>query len=233
MMKKGGYGIVVQEVMRNKELSPEAKAIYAYLSSVTGTDDRCFPSIDTMLRDMAMSRNRLTKHMNQLIEFGVVEKTRERTQTGFGRNIYKITHRVNKKNVEYIYQALQNETLRSEELENQELENYTTTNNNTTNNNTTNNNRESNGFAPPTVKEVAAYCEENGFKTDPEVFVSYYNSKGWMIGKNQMTDWKQAVITWEKREEGSSQPKPVPTKFHNFKQHQYEGGELDKFFVNQ
>ena len=26
----------------------------------------------------------------------------------------------------------------------------------------------------------------------------FYESKGWMIGKNRMKDWKAAVRTWEK-----------------------------------
>ena len=222
---------MVQEVMRNRDISPEAKAIYAYLSSIAGTGSICYPSIDTIQYEMGMSRARVTKYMNQLIEFGAVEKTRERSKRGFGRNVYKVTHKLEvQEDVKNIYLTLQNLTLEGGTLQKETLERVATNNNNNNNNNN-NINRESNSFAPPTVEEVTAYCKENGFKTDPEVFVSYYGSKDWMIGKSQMTDWKQAVITWEKREAGSSQPKP--TKFHNFEQHQYENGELDKFFVNQ
>ena len=53
-------------------------------------------------------------------------------------------------------------------------------------------------FVPPTVEEVAAYCKERGNNVDPEQFVDFYSSKGWMIGKNKMKDWKAAVRTWEK-----------------------------------
>ena len=55
-------------------------------------------------------------------------------------------------------------------------------------------------FVPPTVEEVRAYCLERGSKVDPEVFVSFYASKGWMIGKNKMRDWQAAVVTWEKKQ---------------------------------
>ena len=41
-----------------------------------------------------MSKNRLMKHMGQLIAFGVVEKVRERNGNIYGRNIYKITHEI-------------------------------------------------------------------------------------------------------------------------------------------
>lgn len=59
-------------------------------------------------------------------------------------------------------------------------------------------------FIPPTVDEVRAYCAARGNSIDPEAFVSFYASKGWMIGKNKMKDWKQAVITWETKRKGEN-----------------------------
>lgn len=52
-------------------------------------------------------------------------------------------------------------------------------------------------FGPPTVEEVQAYCTERGNSVDAEAFIDFYESKGWMIGKNKMKDWKAAVRTWE------------------------------------
>lgn len=52
-------------------------------------------------------------------------------------------------------------------------------------------------FNPPTVEEVRAYCTERGNSVAPEAFIDFYESKGWMIGKNKMKDWKAAVRTWE------------------------------------
>lgn len=54
-------------------------------------------------------------------------------------------------------------------------------------------------FAPPTVSEVAAYCRERNNGIDPQAFVDFYASKGWMVGKTKMHDWKSAVHTWEHR----------------------------------
>ena len=54
-------------------------------------------------------------------------------------------------------------------------------------------------FNKPTILEVKNYCILRKNNIDPEAFISFYESKGWMIGKNKMKDWKQAVITWEKR----------------------------------
>jgi len=62
-------------------------------------------------------------------------------------------------------------------------------------------------FVPPSVEEVASYCFERHNSVDPESFVNFYASKGWMVGKNKMKDWKAAVITWEKREKSTAIPK--------------------------
>ena len=53
-------------------------------------------------------------------------------------------------------------------------------------------------FKPPTVEEVKAYCDSRNNGIDAESFVAFYTSKNWFIGKNKMTNWKMAVITWEK-----------------------------------
>lgn len=61
------------------------------------------------------------------------------------------------------------------------------------NNNTMKNKRSNIGgsrFIKPSAEEVRAYCKERGNNVDPEAFVNFYNSKGWMIGKNHMKDWK-------------------------------------------
>jgi hypothetical protein len=53
-------------------------------------------------------------------------------------------------------------------------------------------------FVPPAVEDVKAYCEEKGFTFDPEAFVAYYESNGWMVGKSKMKNWKAACITWQR-----------------------------------
>lgn len=53
-------------------------------------------------------------------------------------------------------------------------------------------------FAPPTIEEIFLYCSERKNKVDAERFFNFYESKGWMVGKNKMKDWKAAVRTWEK-----------------------------------
>lgn len=59
-------------------------------------------------------------------------------------------------------------------------------------------------FVPPTVEQVRAYCQERRNNVDAEHFVSFYDSKGWKVGKDKMKDWQAAVRTWERMNKSSS-----------------------------
>tara|TARA_R110002020_G_scaffold11041_2_gene42048 strand:+ start:136 stop:756 length:621 start_codon:yes stop_codon:yes gene_type:complete len=54
-------------------------------------------------------------------------------------------------------------------------------------------------FNKPKLSEVNDYCLERKNNIDAEAFIDFYESKGWMVGKNKMKDWKAAVRTWEKK----------------------------------
>jgi hypothetical protein len=62
-------------------------------------------------------------------------------------------------------------------------------------------------FEKPTLKEVSCYCNERNNGINSESFINYYDSKGWMIGKNKMKDWKAAVRTWEQNTNKTEQQK--------------------------
>lgn len=66
-------------------------------------------------------------------------------------------------------------------------------------------------FKPPTLEEVKEYCWERNNGIDAQSFIDFYSSKGWMIGKNKMKDWKAAIRTWEQRNN-----RPAPTTSQGF-----------------
>lgn len=55
-------------------------------------------------------------------------------------------------------------------------------------------------FTPPSVDEVAAYCQERGNAVDAQRFVDFYASKGWKVGSAGMKDWRAAVRNWERQD---------------------------------
>ncbi len=56
-------------------------------------------------------------------------------------------------------------------------------------------------FMPPPLEEVKNYCQERKNQVNAEKWFDFYESKGWMIGRNKMKNWKAAVRTWEKNYE--------------------------------
>lgn len=62
-------------------------------------------------------------------------------------------------------------------------------------------------FSPPSVDDVRRHCAEKGYTFDPEAFVSFYASKGWTVGRSPMRDWRQACVTWQKREGPAASPR--------------------------
>ena len=57
-------------------------------------------------------------------------------------------------------------------------------------------------FVPPTVDQVKEYCQSRSNNVDSNKFVDFYSSKGWMVGKTKMKDWKASVRTWEAKDGG-------------------------------
>lgn len=88
----GGYGTVYKEVMKNNDLSIEAKAIYSYLTTYAGSKDIAFPSIKLICYELNISEKRFYKHRKELLDKKIISKHRERTENGFSKTIYTINH---------------------------------------------------------------------------------------------------------------------------------------------
>lgn len=54
-------------------------------------------------------------------------------------------------------------------------------------------------FVKPTIEEVQAYITEKNYSINASDFIDFYESKGWMVGRNPMKDWRASVRTWERR----------------------------------
>ncbi|MGB3161578.1 MAG: DnaD domain protein [Carnobacterium sp.] len=86
-----GYGVIPKLVMKDKDLTIEAKAIYAYISSYAGNGTEAFPSIELICSDLDIGENRFHKHKKSLISKGYIEVRRERDGKGvWGKNVYTI-----------------------------------------------------------------------------------------------------------------------------------------------
>jgi predicted phage replisome organizer len=90
-------------------------------------------------------------------------------------------------------------------------------------------------FTPPTVDEVEAYAKEKGYTGfSAERFVDYYESKGWVVGKSPMKDWKAAVRGWASRDQSERRAvKPQENPALNYAQREYKDEDYgDDFYVD-
>jgi predicted phage replisome organizer len=53
-------------------------------------------------------------------------------------------------------------------------------------------------FKKPTAEEVETYARDIGFNVDAQHFIDYYESKGWLVGKTPMKDWKATLRNWKR-----------------------------------
>ena len=68
-------------------------------------------------------------------------------------------------------------------------------------------------FKPPTFEEVKAYCDERKNGIDPQHFIDYQQSRGWVLSNGKkMVDWRATIRTWEQRNK-----KPEPEDNQLFK----------------
>ena len=72
-----------------------------------------------------------------------------------------------------------------------------------------------NKFIKPTIEEIEEYIKEKKFTFSAEYFYDHYESKGWMIGKNKMKDWKAACRNWarmdkNKEKENNKETDEIP-----------------------
>jgi len=123
-----GYGLSPKLVMIDTDLSIEAKAIYAYLSSYCGNGSTAFPSIELIQHHLKISKNRFYKYRNELINKGYVKIKRRREGQKAISNLYILS-----------LELPQFEDIQFEDIQFEDIQNEDTNNNNLINNNLINN----------------------------------------------------------------------------------------------
>ena len=188
MDKPNYYAVIPAEVRYSKKLTPNAKLLYAEITALSNMNGKCTASTQYFCRLYEVSRASIQNWLKLLEKNGYITrdvKYRQGSKEILSRSIKLV--------------------------DNPSLNIYTdNTNININNTNLTDSNRKA-FFKKPTLDQVKDYCIERNNNVDAEAFIAFYESKGWMVGSNKMKNWKQAIITWEKRET----KKPTMGKLHS------------------
>lgn len=83
-----GYGQIPKMLTKDKDLSIEAKGIYAYMASYAGGGESAFPRVSQICNDLNISEDRYFKHRKPLIEKGYVTIKKNTKKGKFDNNVY-------------------------------------------------------------------------------------------------------------------------------------------------
>jgi len=72
--------------------------------------------------------------------------------------------------------------------------------NNTSLNNTDIGGKPPKRFTKPSLAQVTEYKNQNQYISNPQAFLDYHESRGWVVGRSPMKDWKGAFRRWESNE---------------------------------
>ena len=201
MEKKGYYAIIPASVRYDKRLPANAKLLYGELTALSNEKGYCWAGNDYFAGLYEVSKTSVSKWVSALRDTGYIE-----IQLEYAEGTKQILHRYIRIVKDPIEEKL-NTPLRKvkDPIEEKLIDNTTV---NTTSNNTKNKGR----FTPPTLTEVIEQCNFSGANIDPQGFIDFYESKGWMIGKNKMKCWKSAIRTWARKDKEKSQARTVKQK---------------------
>lgn len=153
-----GYGIVFKRVMKDKNLSIEAKGLYSYLSAYAGADESSFPSVSLIKYELNIGKQRYQRARKELEDTGYLVVTRKQNGNIYGSNLYTVMHeprRVDSRPVD-------SQPVEIQSVDNQPTTINSSTINSSTINSNTNNNDTSNSCSSGQQSPFDFY-QENGF----------------------------------------------------------------------
>lgn len=184
---------------KEKRMSLKAKGL---LSEMLSLPDDWDYSVLGLTEINLESRNCINSILNELEEFGYLQRTRNYVNGKIDSWTYDIYEKP-------LYPK--NEDIENVDIEKLDIENRPQLNNKELNNKELNNKQYKENakrkFSKPTLEEINQYCLERNNGINAEAFYDFYESKDWYVGKNKMKDWKACVRTWERREETKAKPR--------------------------
>ena len=86
-----GYGIVSQLPMKDREMSIQAKGVYAYLVSCAGNDKQTYPTKEKMCYDLGIKKvDTLSKYIKQIQARGYIKIIKTKRDNLKYKNVYLI-----------------------------------------------------------------------------------------------------------------------------------------------
>ena len=193
-VKSDSYITIANTFLKDKNLSNKAKGVLAMILALPDNWDFCIKGMVSITKDGEAS---LRSAINEMKENGYCAMKPVRINNKIARWKYlfsgeKLTEELlcdflHVENLNEGNQAQYNNLINEEKVKNKK---------------SLSNDIPKKRFKKPTIEEIQAYIKEKKRHFDAERFFDYYESKGWLVGKSPMKDWKAACRTWEHSRQG-------------------------------
>ena len=171
------------EIWQNRSLSWNEKILLMEIDSFTAKDRECYISNEYIAELLGVSVSWASKCLSHLLELGLVRVVKFDGRKRYVESTIQFKADLNESSMQG--------GIKVPHTDNNE---YININNNSLYK------KGSSRFQKPTIEEIRQYCQEKGYNVDAEQFFNFYESKGWVVGKSPMKNWRAAVSTWNKRE---------------------------------
>ena len=197
--KPNFFAIIPSGVRYDKDLTPNAKLLYAEITSLLSMGGECYASNKYFSELYGKNKVTISRWIKELKERGYISVSytyKEGSNEIANRYIQICYEGINKNDKGVLTKMLKSNT-------------------NKVNTNTTYSNKEKSvSFKKPLINDIKDYCLERKNNIDAETFFDFYESKGWVVGKTKMKSWKACVRTWEKRQEKNKSANEGMSKIH-------------------
>lgn len=219
MDHKGYYAIIPANVRYDQRLPANAKLLYGEITALSNEKGYCWAGNDYFSVLYGVSKTSVSKWVSALRDSGYIN-----VQVQYKEGTKQILHRYITLVNDPIEEKLMTPIRKVKDPIEEKLIDNNTSNN--TNNNTMNigvvtpEKKVKKSFVKPTLTEVIDFCNETQANIDPQDFMDFYESKGWMVGKNKMKCWMSCVRRWKRMEVEKNREKHEKNKAKQAKQNE-------------
>lgn len=194
--KPNYYAVIPATVRYDKELKPNEKLLYGEISALAQKEGYCWASNTYFAELYDTSPISISRYINHLKERGYID-----VELVYRNNTKEIEKRligINRIDNRYYQNCIEG----INKIVNRGINRIVKDNNTSINNiNINKREREERKTDRPTLSEIEVYVKENNLSVNPKSFFDYFEAGSWIDSKgNEVTNWKQKLLTWERYE---------------------------------
>lgn len=195
----GWYFTILEEMRTVLGLKGNELIVYAFINGYSQRGQGCFYGSLAFLQEVCgISKQTAVSTLRSLVEQGLINKSEN-----YRNGVKFVSYSISQESIQGV---------KNLDRGGQEIRHNNIIDNNNSRDKSLDIYNKAQAFQKPSLEEVKAFCQERGNSVDPEAFIAHYESNGWMVGRNKMKNWRQAVITWEKSTRRTTPSQTLPQK---------------------